>query len=119
MGAFLARQGRRLALAALVVLAASAAAYAAIPDGDGVFTACIAADGSLRVIDPSAGGECRGGENRVSWNKKGIEGPKGPTGATGPQGPRGAVGPAGPAGGPPGPQGDPGPPGPKGDPGAQ
>jgi hypothetical protein len=120
MGAFLARQGRFLALAVLVVLAVSAVAYAAIPDENGVFTACInGTDGSIRIIDPSAGAECRGGENRVTWNKKGIEGPKGPTGATGLQGPRGAQGPTGPAGGPSGPQGEPGQPGPKGDTGAQ
>src|SRR3954447_22129201 len=122
MRALLVRRSRRVVLAALAVLAVSGGiAWAAIPDADGVFTACIAADGSVRMIDPSldgTAGHCVGGENRVSWNKKGIEGPKGPTGATGPQGPRGAQGAPGPAGGPPGPQGETGPQGPKGDTGA-
>src|SRR3954469_21477301 len=122
MRALLVRRSRRVVLAALAVLAVSGGiAWAAIPDADGVFTACIAADGSIRMIDPSldgTAGHCVGGENRVSWNKKGIEGPKGPAGATGAQGPRGAQGPPGPAGGPPGPQGETGPAGPKGDTGA-
>src|SRR5690349_17556428 len=99
MRQFLARRGRRVVLAVVLVLGVSGGiAWASIPDADGVFTACISnADGSIRMIDPSAGQSCTGGENRVQWNKKGVEGPKGPTGATGPQGPRGAQGPAGPA----------------------
>ena len=123
MRRFLARQGGRVLLAAIVALAVSGGlAWATIPDADGVFTACISnADGSVRMIDPSLDGtpgHCVGGENRVSWNKKGQDGAKGAqgekgekggTGATGAQGPRGPAGPAG------GPQGDPGPPGPKGD----
>src|SRR3954454_7070927 len=118
-GGALRRLGRRwtmaIAAAVGVVAVAAGVAYATIPDADGTFTACITnATGSIRMIDPSAGDTCTGGENRVAWNKKGIEGPKGPTGATGPQGPRGAQGPTGPAGGPPGPQGDPGPAGPQG-----
>src|SRR5262249_31345390 len=106
MRALFARLSWRVVAAAVVVLAVSGGiAWASIPDENGVFTACISnATGAIRMIDPSAGQTCTGGENRVTWNKKGVEGPKGPTGATGPQGPRGAQGPAGPAGGPPGPQ---------------
>jgi Collagen triple helix repeat (20 copies) len=123
MRAFVTRRGWRLLFATVAVLTVSGGiAWAAIPDENGVFTACISnADGSIRMIDPSqsgTAGTCTGTENRVSWNKKGIEGPKGPAGATGAQGPRGAQGAPGPAGGPPGPQGDTGPAGPKGDTGA-
>lgn len=78
--------------------------------------------GSLRVIDPSAGQRCGSGETAINWSQ---EGPAGPAGAAGPQGPTGPAGAAGPAGavgpqgaqGPPGPAGPTGPAGPQGPPG--
>ena len=51
------RLGRRATLtlgAALVAMAAAGIAYATIPDGNGVFTACkLSATGTIRLIDPS------------------------------------------------------------------
>jgi hypothetical protein len=59
----------------------------------------------------SATATCARGENKITWN---VEGPQGPAGAAGPQGVAGPAGPAGPQGepgvaGPAGPQGEPGP----------
>src|SRR6478609_4391986 len=105
MRAILGLRVRRTAIAALVILAAVAVAggvaYATIPDGNGVYTACrLNATGTIRLIDPSlpAGsllGHCTALETQFSWNKGG------PTGPPGPPGPAGATGPAG----PPSPQG--------------
>lgn len=94
-----------------------------IPNAAGVYSGCYSlATGTLRLV-PANRGCRRGGERRVTWNRRGRRGPvglqgvqgvagpageRGPageTGSTGPQGPRGATGPAGPQG----PQGDPGP----------
>jgi hypothetical protein len=114
-------------------LAGGAAGFAAIPDSSGVINGCYQKNvGNLRVIDSSAGGDCRPSEIAISWSDTGPQGPVGPqgpkgdTGATGPQGPVGPAGPAGPKGdtgaqgpaGPPGPKGDTGEQGPKGDTGA-
>lgn len=111
-----------------------------IPNAAGVYSGCYSlATGTLRLV-PANRGCRRGGERRVTWNRRGRRGPvglqgvqgvagpageRGPageTGSTGPQGPRGATGPAGPQGpqgeiGPQGPQGEVGPQGPQGDPG--
>jgi hypothetical protein len=87
------------------------AAYAAIPDSNGVIHGCYQKNvGNLRVIDPSAGSSCRPSEIPISWSQTG------PQGQPGPQGPKGDPGPAGPAGpqGATGPQGSPGPQGPAG-----
>jgi hypothetical protein len=69
----------------LVVVAAAigagALAYAAIPDGSGVIHGCYAnRDGSLRVIDPSAGGTCDSRkETALDWSQTGPQGPPGPS----------------------------------------
>jgi hypothetical protein len=85
--------------AALLASATAAAgvAYAAIPDGSGVFTACEqTSNGSIRLIDPSLGsgshlGHCTAQETQVSWNEQGPTGPQGPTGAQGTPGADGAA----------------------------
>ncbi len=117
-------------------LAGGAVGVAAIPDSDGVINGCYQKNvGNLRVIDPTAGDECRKPEIAIQWSQTGPQGPAGPqgpkgdtgatgpkgdTGATGAQGPVGATGPAGAKGdtGAQGPAGPPGPQGPKGDTGA-
>ncbi len=122
---------RRLLLVALPLVLAAGAALAAqrAPERAkiGVINACVKKPGGrVRVV--SGPGQCRRGEQAVSWNIRGPAGPRGttgPAGATGPAGPAGtpgapgadgapgATGPAGPAGaagptGPAGPQGSPG-----------
>ena len=117
-------------------LAGGAVGVAAIPDSDGAINGCYQKNvGNLRVIDPTAGDECRKPEIAIQWSQTGPQGPAGPqgpkgdtgatgpkgdTGATGAQGDRGATGPAGAKGdtGAQGPAGPPGPQGPKGDTGA-
>ena len=132
------RLGLRAALLIVAALAiAGGVAYAAIPDGAGVYTACkLKATGTIRLIDTSLPdtnllGHCTSFETQISWNAQGQpgaagpqgpkgdpgdtgpQGPKGDAGGTGPQGPAGATGPAGPAG-PQGPRGATGPAGPQG-----
>jgi hypothetical protein len=95
-------------------------AYAAIPDGNKVFTACMLKGvGTIRLIDPSLPAsnpmshcETRF-EKQVTWNGGGQPGPTGATGVAGPTGPRGADGARGPTG-PAGPTGARGPTGPTG-----
>jgi hypothetical protein len=99
------------AATAAIMIAGTGVALATVPDGTGVFHGCYAKHGGeLRIIDPSAGQQCKKDETAVSWNQTG---PAGPQGAAGPQGPEGNTGPAGPAG-PQGPKGDTGTPGPTG-----
>jgi hypothetical protein len=123
---------RRFLLVALPLALAAGAALAAerSPErrANGVINACVKKPGG-RVRIVSGPRQCRRGEQAVSWNVQGPEGPRGatgPTGATGPAGPpgppggdgaRGPTGAAGPAGaqgpaGPQGPAGAQGPPGP-------
>jgi hypothetical protein len=77
--------GTALGLAAQVV-AASGAAYAAIPSADGVIHGCYNASsnpsGQLRVIDAEAGAKCGKNEKVLDFNQRG------PKGDTGPQGTR-------------------------------
>jgi hypothetical protein len=84
---------RRVALVALAAgLVTAGVAYATIPDGNGVFTACkLNATGTIRLIDTSAPStsvlsHCTSLETQISWNQKGQPG------AAGPQGPAGADG---------------------------
>jgi len=75
--------------------------------------ACVATNGSLRVVSATA--TCKPSETTLDWD---IIGPQGPIGLTGSQGPAGSTGPQGPIG----PQGQTGPQGqagPQGEAGAQ
>ena len=71
----------------LVLAAALGIGYAAIPGDDGVIHACYDAGpqryGTLRVVDPNAGGKCAKNENALAWNQTGPTGPTGPAGSTG------------------------------------
>jgi hypothetical protein len=105
MKAALGRRGRRLVVVSAVLFAvAGGIAYATIPDGAGVYTACeLNATGTIRLIDPSLGGSsllgrCTRFETQLTWSQAGPPGPAGPKGDTGPQGPAGADGAQGPAG---------------------
>lgn len=86
--------------AGILVLAAGAA-YATIPDSNGVIHGCYAkSGGTLRVIDAGVT-SCKTGETSLDWNRTGppgAAGPAGPQGAAGPAGPQGGAGPAGPPG---------------------
>ena len=94
---------------------AGGVAVAAIPaTGTGQITGCrTITTGALRVIDYQAGKRCTTKERYLTWNVKGVAGPRGLTGATGPRGLTGAVGAKG-ATGVTGPQGLPGATGPQG-----
>ena len=107
----------RVALPTAAALGAGAAvAIGSIPGSGGVITGCFntvpgstsawgapAPYGALRVIDPAQTGvvgntppqvySCVSGENTITWNSSG---PQGPTGPQGPAGPGGGQGPAGP-----------------------
>jgi hypothetical protein len=62
-----------VALVALLI-AASGAAFAAIPSSSGTITACYdKGNGTLRVIDPEEGQACHSTETQLSW-KDGITG---------------------------------------------
>jgi len=83
-----------LVLAGLVaLLVAGGIAYATIPDGGGVFTACrLNGVGTIRLIDPSGPSSsllsrCTQLETQIQWNAKGQTGA---TGQAGPAGPAGA-----------------------------
>jgi hypothetical protein len=94
---------RRLILlaAATAALAVAGIAYATIPDGNKVVSACMLKNvGTIRLIDsslPSSNlmSHCSSLETQVSWNQQGQPGAPGPQGAQGPQGPAGPPGPAG------------------------
>jgi hypothetical protein len=84
--------------AVLVALASGAVAYAAIPDSNGVYTACkLNATGTIRLIDPAIGGgsllgRCSSLETRITWNEKGDQGVPGPKGDQGIPGAKGDPG---------------------------
>ena len=94
--------GRRLVrvgvLSVALLAVAGGIAYATIPAGNHVFTACFQrATGTMRLIDPSLPGHdlrshCTVFEQEISWNQQGVQGQTGPTGATGPTGPQGVAG---------------------------
>ena len=68
---------------AAALFAMTSVAFAAIPDS-GTFTACSSVkDGSLRLVDPAAGQECRKGEQQVAWNAQGLPGAPGAPGKDG------------------------------------
>jgi hypothetical protein len=76
------RKKRLVALALVVAaVAAAGAAYATIPDAGGVIHGCyLTKDGTLRVIDTSAGGACTSKETALAWNQQGQPGPPGVVG---------------------------------------
>jgi hypothetical protein len=106
----LTRTRRMILVSAAVLVVGAGAAFATIPDANGVYTACkLNATGTIRLIDPSGPAtsllsHCTSLETAVTWNQRGQKGDTGATGEAGPQGPAGPEGPAGPAG-PPGPAG--------------
>ncbi|HVM56781.1 MAG TPA: hypothetical protein VMT74_04895 [Gaiellaceae bacterium] len=77
------------AAGAAALLAAAGIAYAAIPDGGGVYTACMLKNvGTIRLIDPSGPSgsllsHCTSFETQIQWNQKGQKGDVGPAGAPG------------------------------------
>ena len=81
----------RLILATCALLAfAAGAAYAVIPDSNGVIHGCRKDNsGSLRVID-SDSSACTQAEQSLDWNQRGPAGPAGPQGPQGPRGPSAA-----------------------------
>jgi hypothetical protein len=86
-----------LVVLAIAAVAVAGAAFAAIPDGNGVIHACRKVDGgALRVVAKASA--CRSGERALAWNQRGPAGPTGPAGPAGPEGATGAQGPQGPAG---------------------
>jgi hypothetical protein len=93
--------GRRGVLAIVVVsmlFLAGGIAYAMIPDGNKVFSACMLKNvGTIRLIDPSLPGNslithCTALEAPLTWNQVGQPGPPGQQGTQGPQGPQGPQG---------------------------
>ena len=91
----------RLAIAlttavATMGVAGTVVAVADIPDS-GVINGCVANNGSLKVVDTSAGQTCKAGETALPWNQQGPQGPQGPQGAQGLAGPAGpsTAGPSG------------------------
>jgi hypothetical protein len=90
---------RRLLVAAAAVLAVGGGvAYATIPDGGNVYTACVLNRiGTMRLIDPSLPSSnlmshCTALETQITWNqqgqpgKDGTPGPKGDAGSNGSNG---------------------------------
>jgi hypothetical protein len=110
---------------AVVVSAIAFGATTASAEDDAIY-ACVARDGSVRVLkhphekDKRWSSLCRRDEQLVTWNVEGPQGPKGQAGAPGAAGPQGSQGIQGPQGevGPQGPQGEQGPVGPQGEQGA-
>src|SRR5947207_2634555 len=108
------RIARMTAVAALLLGSSAFAAKHAKPRSHATATvvtttdvvnSCVDSSGRPRIADP---GTCKSGEQPLSWNKVGPQGPEGsagPAGADGAAGPAGAQGATGPQG-PQGPQGD-------------
>src|SRR3954453_20079224 len=88
---------RVVLLVSLVAVLAAGVAYSAIPDGNGVYTACkLNATGTIRLIDPGVSGvlgRCNASlETQISWNQKGQPGAAGADGKDGLNGRDGAPG---------------------------
>ena len=89
---------RVVALFALVVAIGTGVAYAAIPDSNNVFTACMLKNvGTIRLIDPSLPASsplshCSSLEVQVRWNQQGQQGQQGQPGTPGKDGKDGVNG---------------------------
>jgi hypothetical protein len=83
-------RGGRLAAATLGIFAvAGGIAYASIPDGAGVYHACLMKNGTIRIIDPATSQCNAANETEITF---GQQGPKGDPGSPGAQGAPGAPG---------------------------
>jgi hypothetical protein len=86
---------------AAVVVAVGAGGYAigSVPDSKGRIPACYVTTGGhkgeLRVL--LHGKQCRSGERKLVWNRRGVQGLQGSQGLQGATGPQGIPGPAGPS----------------------
>lgn len=78
-----------LLVAVVIVLALGVGTvYAAIPNGNGTYRACLVkATGSVRLINYPKVSTCPKGEKLIAWSAKGPAGPQGAPGAQGPAGP--------------------------------
>ena len=90
---------RRLTILVVAPLAtAGGIAYAAIPDGGNVYTACMLKNvGTVRLIDPTLPASnlmshCTALETQISWNQQGQKGEPGAPGLAGKNGTDGANG---------------------------
>src|SRR5207248_7738716 len=74
------RAQRVVLVAAVLFVLAAGIAYATIPDGGPVYTACMLKNvGTIRLIDPSLGsstllGHCTSLESQLTWNQQGQRG---------------------------------------------
>jgi hypothetical protein len=69
-----------LIIVAAVAVMAAGVSYAAIPDSNGVISACKDSKGALLVIDAEAGQTCNAKQQPLSWNQQGPAGPPGTAG---------------------------------------
>ncbi len=95
MKGILSWRGAAIGASLLAVAGIGSVALGAIPDSGGAIHGCYAKNGSLSVIDPSAGDTCKKNETAISWNESGQTGATGATGSQGATGPGGATGPTG------------------------
>ncbi len=83
------RKGVLVLVGAVALLAVAGVAYATIPDGAGVYTACrLNGVGTIRLIDPSGPStsllsHCAAFETQITWNQKGQKGEAGAPGQNG------------------------------------
>jgi hypothetical protein len=83
------RKGVLVLVGAVALLAVAGVAYATIPDGGGVYTACrLNGVGTIRLIDPSGPStsllsHCTSFETQITWNQKGQKGDAGAPGQNG------------------------------------
>ena len=80
-------------IAVFVALGGGAYAGISLVGRQGSITACVDKTGDVRIV--ASRKKCAKGEQKVTWNQKGVRGRTGATGAQGPQGPQGLDGPRG------------------------
>ena len=83
MNARFGSRGRRIALVTTTVFAiAGGIAFASIPDeGTGVYHACLAKNGAIRLFDPTSD-SCGTNETAITFNKEGVPGAPGTNGVS-------------------------------------